>query len=92
MKLSVSMKVGLVSLFSCLVLLLGLLFSISMVSAQTANTLQTTQISATAPADDGVKDKQGVGHDEPSCPATLQGGNCVPDLSNPSESSQKSSS
>ena len=52
MRLSVGMKVGLVSLFSCLALLLGLLSSISMVSAQTANTLQTTHISVTALADD----------------------------------------
>ncbi len=51
MRLSVSMKVGLVSLFSCLALLLGLLSSISMVSAQTANTLQTTHISVIALAD-----------------------------------------
>lgn len=92
MKLSVSMKVGLVSLFSCLVLLLGLLSLISMVSAQITSTLQTTQISATAPADDGVKDKQGVSHDEPACPTTLPGANCLPDLSNPSVGSQKSSS
>jgi hypothetical protein len=91
MKLSVDMKVGLVSLFSCLVLLLGLLSLISMLSVQTTSPLQTIQISAAAPADGGVKDKQGVGHDEPACPATLQGGNCLPDLSNPSVGSQKTS-
>ncbi len=51
MRLSVSMKVGLVSLFACLALLLGLLSSISMVSVQTANTLQTTHISVIALAD-----------------------------------------
>jgi hypothetical protein len=48
MKLSLGMKVGLVSLFSCLALLLGLLSSTSMASAHSANTLQTAQISVTA--------------------------------------------
>ncbi len=40
MRLSVGMKVGLVSLFSCLALWLGLLSPTGMVSAQTANTLR----------------------------------------------------
>lgn len=102
MKLSVGMKVGLVSLFSCLALLLGLLSSTGMASAHTANTLQTTNISVTALAGDrgrGDFDRNGdpgqfsapsplpskpaVSHDEPLCPATLQGPNCVPDPSNP---------
>ena len=48
MRLSVGMKVGLVSLFSCLALWLGLLSPIGMVSAQTANTLQSAHISSIA--------------------------------------------
>jgi len=97
MRLSVGMKVGLVILFSCLALLLGLLSSTGMASAHTANTLQTTHISVTALAGDGgrgdfdrngdpgyqVPSKPAVSHDEPLCPATVQGPNCVPDPSNP---------
>ena len=48
MRLSVGMKVGLVSLFSCMALWLGLLSPIGMVSAQTANTLQSAHISSIA--------------------------------------------
>jgi len=48
MRLSVGMKVGLVSLFSCLALWLGLLSPTGMVSAQTANTLQSAHISSIA--------------------------------------------
>ncbi len=53
MRLSFSMKVGLVSLFSCLALLLGLLSSTGMASAHTANTLQSAHISSAALADEG---------------------------------------
>ncbi len=52
MRLSVGMKVGLVSLFSCLALLLGLLSSTGIASAHTANTLQSVRVSANALADD----------------------------------------
>src|SRR2546425_9100719 len=52
MRLSVGMKVGLVSLFSCLALLLGLLSSTGLAPAHTANSLQRIHISATALADD----------------------------------------
>ena len=52
MRLSVGMKVGLVSLFSCLALLLGLLSSTGIASAHTANTLESVHISANALADD----------------------------------------
>ncbi len=55
MRLSFSMKVGLVSLFSCLALLLGLLSSTGMASAHTANTLQSTHISSVALADKGCQ-------------------------------------
>ncbi len=51
MRLSFSMKVGLVSLFSCLALLLGLLSSTGVASAHTATTLQSAHISAMAVAD-----------------------------------------
>ncbi len=51
MRLSVGMKVGLVSLFSCLALWLGLLSPTGMVSAQTANTLQSAHISSIADRD-----------------------------------------
>ncbi len=51
MRLSLSMKVGLVSLFSCLALLLGLLSSTGVASAHTATTLHSTHISAMAVAD-----------------------------------------
>ena len=46
MRLSLSMKVGLVSLFSCLALLLGLFSSTGMASAHTAQTphSQCTQV------------------------------------------------
>ena len=43
MRLSLSMKVGLVSLFSCLALLLGQLSSMSMALAHTANHSSTTR-------------------------------------------------
>ena len=68
MRLSVGMKVGLVSLFSCLALLLGLLSSISMVSAQTANTLQTTHISVIALADPKSQTNPGMIYSS-NCPA-----------------------
>ena len=42
------MKAGLVSLFSCLVLLLGLFFSTEMASAHTAKILQTSVTTSTA--------------------------------------------
>jgi len=48
MRLSVGMKVGLVSLFSCLALWLGLLSPMGMVSAYTANTLRSARISSIA--------------------------------------------
>ncbi len=48
MRLSTSMKVGLVSLFTCLALLLGQLSSTSMASAHTANTLGSAHISSMA--------------------------------------------
>ncbi len=51
MRLSVGMKVGLVSLFSCLALWLGLLSPAGMVTAQTANTLQRAHISSIADRD-----------------------------------------
>ena len=51
MRMSLSMKVGLVSLFSCLALLLGLLSSTGVASAHTATTLQSAHISAMAVAD-----------------------------------------
>ena len=51
MRMSFSMKVGLVSLFSCLALLLGLLSSTGVASARTATTLQSAHISAMAVAD-----------------------------------------
>ncbi len=51
MRLSTGMKVGLVSLFTCLALLLGQLSSTSMASAYTANTLRSAHISAMALAD-----------------------------------------
>ena len=51
MRLSKGMKVGLVSLFTCLALLLGQLSSTSMASAYTANTLQRAHISSIA---DGI--------------------------------------
>ena len=52
MRSSFGMKVGLVSLFSCLALLLGLLSSTGVASAHTANTLQSAHISSIALADD----------------------------------------
>ena len=52
MRLSLTMKVGLVSLFSCLALLLGLFSSTALASVHTANTLQSAHISAMALADD----------------------------------------
>ena len=51
MRLSLSMKVGLVSLFSCLALLLGLLSSTGLASAHTVITLQSARISSIALAD-----------------------------------------
>ena len=51
MRMSVGMKVGLVSLFSCLALWLGLLSPTGMVSAHTANTLQSAHISSIADRD-----------------------------------------
>ncbi|SRR6266436_7111016 len=53
MRLSFGMKVGLVSLFSCLALLLGLLSSTGLASAHTASTLQSAHISSAALADAG---------------------------------------
>ncbi len=53
MRLSVGMKVGLVSLFSCLALLLGLFSSTGIASAHTANT-QSVHVSANALADDSA--------------------------------------
>ena len=52
MRLSLSIKVGLVSLFSSLALLLGLLSPTGIASAHTANTLQSAHISSIALADD----------------------------------------
>jgi len=46
MRLSTGMKVGLVSLFTCLALLLGQLSSMSMASAHTANTFRSAHISS----------------------------------------------
>ncbi len=51
MRLSTSMKVGLVSLFTCLALLLGQLSSTSMVSAHTANSLRSAHISLMSDTD-----------------------------------------
>ncbi len=48
MRLSTGMKVGLVSLFTCLALLLGQLSSTSMALAYTANTSQSAHISSIA--------------------------------------------
>jgi hypothetical protein len=48
MRLSLGIKVGLVSLFSCLALWLGLLSPMGMVSARTVNTLQIAHISSIA--------------------------------------------
>ena len=48
MRLSTGMKVGLVSLFTSVALLLGLLSSTGIASAHTANTLQSVHISAIA--------------------------------------------
>ncbi len=50
MRLSTGMKVGLVSLFTCLALLLGQLSSTSMALAYTANTSQSANISSIADA------------------------------------------
>ncbi len=52
MRLSIGMKVGLVSLFTSVALLLGLLSSTGVASAHTANTLQSVHISAIALAND----------------------------------------
>ncbi len=51
MRLSLGMKVGLVSLFSCLALWLGLLSPTGMASAHTANTLKSAHISSIADRD-----------------------------------------
>ena len=51
MRLSLGMKVGLVSLFSCLALWLGLLSPTGMASAHTANTLRSADVSSMALAD-----------------------------------------
>ncbi len=77
MRLSLTMKVGLVSLFSCLALLLGPLSSTAMASVHTANTLQSAHISSMTLADDqrrGNFEHEGI-FDPPnhssttSCPA-----------------------
>jgi hypothetical protein len=60
MRLSVSMKVGLVSLFSCLALGLGLLSPTGRVSAQTASTLQSAHISSIADRDPNSCPKNSV--------------------------------
>ncbi len=63
MRLSLSMKVGLVSLFSCLALLLVLLSSTGLASAHTATTLQSARISAMVLADDqrrGSVEQEGI--------------------------------
>ena len=52
MRLSLGMKVGLVSLFSCLALWLGLLSPTGIASAHTATTLQSAHISSIALAAD----------------------------------------
>ncbi len=52
MRLSIGMKVGLVSLFTSVALLLGLLSSTGIASAHTANTLQSVHISAIALVND----------------------------------------
>ncbi len=52
MRLSLSIKVGLVSLFSSLALLLGLLSPTGVASAHTTNTLQSAHISSIAFGDD----------------------------------------
>ena len=51
MQLSLGMKVGLVSLFSCLALWLGLLSPTGMALAHTANTLKSAHISSIADTD-----------------------------------------
>ena len=48
MQLSTGMKVGLVSLFSCLALLLGLFSLTGVASTHTTNTLQSAHISSVA--------------------------------------------
>jgi hypothetical protein len=94
MRLSLSMKVGLVSLFSCLALLLGLFSSTGMASAHTANTLQSVHISSSTLADpkrrgnfghEGIFDRS---HDSPTmdCPAGTVGTFTCPDPFNDSHS------
>ena len=51
MRLSLGMKVGLVSLFSCLALWLGLFSPTGMALAHTANSLQSAHISSIADRD-----------------------------------------
>ena len=51
MRLSLGMKVGLVSLFSCLALWLGLLSPTGMALAHTTNSLQSAHISSIADRD-----------------------------------------
>jgi len=93
MKLSMGMKVGLVSLFSCLALLLGLLSSAGMASAHTATTLQTTHVSVATVADDRGRGDFGRGGRDfdpngsipifPSTnPSTVTWGQCVPASAN----------
>ncbi len=77
MRLSLTKKVGLVSLFSCLTLLLGLLSSTAMASVHTATTLQSAHISSMTLTDDrrrGNFEHEGIidpPSDSPtsSCPA-----------------------
>lgn len=52
MRLSLSLKVGLVSLLSSLALLLGLLSPTGIASAHSATTLQSAHVSTIALADD----------------------------------------
>ena len=89
MRLSLSMKVGLV--FSCLALLLGLFSATGMASAHTANTLQTAHVSAVALANDGGPGPNGgieqggfgsnPGQGQPPryCPPTTQSTDCSTD-------------
>jgi hypothetical protein len=73
MRLSLSMKVGLVSLFSCLALLLGLLSSTGLASAHTATTLQSARISAMVLADDqrrGNVEQEGITDPSSDSPTT----------------------
>ncbi len=73
MRLSLGMKVGLVSLFSCPALVLSLLFSMGLTSAHTTTSLQSAHISSMALADHQRGNFEHEGISDPSNDSSTTG-------------------